>query len=192
MNTNNSVRHATTAFGLLALAVKPATAQQSSMDGPSMDESKIEVDVMTAEGEDAGTVTFEQTLHGVAITARLQNLSEGPHGFHIHETGACRPEFKAAGGHYNPLDAAHGFDSEDGYHVGDLPNIYAEADGTATADFFAPQLSLKAKEDNSYPFTLKDHDGSAVMIYAELDDYERMPPGSTGDRVACGVIFAER
>jgi Cu-Zn family superoxide dismutase len=157
----------------------PALAQQNEM---------IEVGLMTAGGENAGTVTFEQVDHGVAITARLENLPEGPHGFHIHETGACEPDFGAAGGHYNPLDAAHGFDSPGGYHVGDLPNVYVAADGTATADFFAPQLTLAEEADDDFPFSLRDADGSAIMVHAQIDDYENEPPGSSGDRLACGVI----
>jgi Cu-Zn family superoxide dismutase len=184
-----SINTVSAAIGALALAGTPAFAQHMAMHQPSSETAKTQVAVMTADGQEAGTVTFEQTRHGVTITARLRNLSEGPHGFHIHETGACEPDFQAAGGHYNPLDAAHGFDSEGGYHVGDLPNIYVQADGTATADFFAPQLALAAKEDNSYPFTLQDHDGSAIMIHAKIDDYGQTPSGSTGDRVACGVIF---
>jgi len=149
---------------------------------------RIEVPVMTDTGESAGTVTFEQVLHGVAISARLENLTEGAHGFHIHETGACSPDFGAAGGHYDTLGANHGFDSSGGYHVGDLPNIYVASDGTARADFFAPHLSLAPKAENDYPFTLSDADGSAVMVHAQIDDYKADPAGSSGSRAACGVI----
>lgn len=171
-------RVAAAALWVIALAAGPALAQDGT----------IEVEVMTAEGENAGTVTFEQVEHGVVMTARLQNLPEGPHGFHIHETGACEPDFGAAGGHYNPLDAAHGFDSPGGYHAGDLPNVYVAADGTATADFFAPQLTLAEEADDDFPFSLRDADGSAIMVHAQIDDYENEPPGSSGDRLACGVI----
>ena len=171
-------RHLTAAALAASLAAAPALAQ----DGI------IEVEVTTAGGESAGTVTFEQVEHGVVITARLRNLPEGPHGFHIHETGACEPDFGAAGGHYDPLDAAHGFDSPGGYHVGDLPNVYVAADGTATADVFAPQLTLASEADDDFPYSLRDADGSAVMVHAQIDDYENEPPGSSGDRLACGVI----
>ena len=37
-----------------------------------------------------------------SIQARLTGVPEGWHGFHIHETGACDPDFAAAGGHYDP------------------------------------------------------------------------------------------
>ena len=163
-----------------AFAIAPALAQE--------DAQIIEAQVMTESGESAGTVTFEQVDHGVVVTARLENLPEGPHAFHIHETGACEPDFQAAGGHYNPADAAHGFDTPEGYHAGDLPNVYVAADGTAAADFFAPQLTLAEEDDDSAPYTLRDADGSAVMIHAQIDDYQAEPPDSTGPRIACGVI----
>ncbi|MEE4206457.1 MAG: superoxide dismutase family protein, partial [Erythrobacter sp.] len=165
---NRNFRHfaaATLGAGALvgAGAAAPALADHHMKDDAPM---SVRADVMTAEGEPAGRVMFEQTDHGVVIKARLMNLSPGEHGFHIHETGACSPDFKAAGGHYDPLRAKHGFDSEGGYHVGDLPNIIVEADGTAAADFFAPQLTLKSYENDRYPFTLDDADGSAVMVHA--------------------------
>lgn len=112
---------------------------------------RIEARVTTMDGEAAGAVTFEQVEHGVVVTARIENLPEGPQGFHIHGTGACAPDVQAAGGHYGPLDAEHGFDSPDRYHVGDLPNVHVAADGTATADFFAPQLALAQEEDDEQP-----------------------------------------
>jgi len=176
------------ALGALAIATSPGLAQ----DYATEENESIDVSVMTAEGENAGMVTFEQALHGVVVTARLENLTEGPHGFHIHETGSCSPDFGAAGGHYDPLNAVHGFDSPGGYHVGDLPNIHVEADGTATADFFVPQITLSGADNGRYPFTLSDTDGSAVMIHAKIDDYSNEPAGSSGARMACGVIVPDQ
>jgi len=191
MRSSNFRSYAAAALGVGALvaagAATPALADHHMKGDAPM---AVRADVMTAEGEPAGRVVFEQTEHGVVVKARLMNLDPGEHGFHIHETGACRPDFQAAGGHYDPLRAKHGFESDGGYHVGDLPNIIVEADGTAAADFFAPQLTLSPQEDNRYPFTLDDVDGSAIMVHAKGDDYQARPPGSTGERVACGVIFA--
>lgn len=142
--------------------------------------------VRTADGTDAGTVTFEQTGHGLIVTAKLANLAPGPHGFHIHETGACSPDFKAAGGHFNPEGSEHGFHTANGYHVGDLPNVDIGADGTGTASFFIPDVTLDAAAGDAFAYTLADADGSAIMIHAKGDDYRVM--ASSGDRVACGVI----
>ena len=154
--------------------------------------ASVEAQVKTTEGQSAGTVVFEHVDHGVVVTARLENLPEGPHGFHIHERGACEPpSFDSAGGHYNPTDDKHGYDTPEGYHAGDLPNVYVAADGTATADHFAPQLTLArdAEGAGQAPFTLDDADGSAIMVHAKIDDYRAATSGSTGSRIACGVIF---
>lgn len=175
-----AIRRAAAALGGLSVVAVPVMAQE-----PEPRET-IETSVRTADGKDAGVISFEQTDHGVLVTARLKNLAEGPHGFHIHETGACTPDFTAAGGHYDPLGAEHGFHSPGGYHVGDLPNIRAGADGTAEAEFFVPQVTLTGPENDRYPYTLADADGSAIMIHAEGDDYRVM--ASSGGRVACGVI----
>ncbi|MFW5679139.1 MAG: superoxide dismutase family protein [Pseudomonadota bacterium] len=157
---------------------------------------QIEVAVARADGTTAGTVIFREVAHGVVMTARLRNLPEGPHGFHIHERGACEPpDFDSAGGHYAPQGHSHGFDNPEGYHAGDLPNVHVAADGTAQAEFFAPRLTLRADaaDPDEAPFSLDDQDGSAVMVHADVDDYRADPAGSTGSRIACGVIFpAER
>lgn len=165
---------------IAALAAAPVLAQDSGQS--------VQAQVMTADGQDAGTVTFTQLANGVLVEADLQNLPEGEHGFHIHETGACEPDFQAAGGHYNPAGAEHGLDSPDGPHAGDLPNIHVMADGTAMVDHVASQLTLAAEDDDEAPFTLADADGSAIMVHAQPDDYQDVD--SAGDRIACGVIAA--
>lgn len=165
-----------TAFAALALPAAAAWAQDDMM----------QVSLRTADGGEAGTASVAQAEHGVLIAYDLKNLSPGSHGFHIHETGACTPDFKAAGGHYNPLGSEHGFESEGGYHVGDLPNIMVTADGTSKGEMFVPQVTLNGPENDRYPYTLHDTDGSALMVHAEGDDYKAM--ASSGDRVACGVI----
>ena len=63
------------------------------------------------------------------IQGELQGLPTGPHGFHVHATGACEPPFESAGGHYDPAEAEHGFLSEAGPHAGDMTNINVGQDG---------------------------------------------------------------
>ena len=166
---------------LSILALSPVTAS-------AQDETTVALS--TADGGEAGTATVKQMRHGVIISLDLKNLTPGPHGFHIHETGACTPDFQAAGAHYNPLDSEHGFESEGGYHVGDLPNINVAADGTARGDVFVQQVTLTGADNDRYPFSLRDADGSALMIHAQGDDYRDMD--SSGGREACGVIAAPR
>lgn len=151
---------------------------------------QVEARVMTADGRDAGTVTIKQAEHGVLVSANLMNLTKGVHGFHIHETGACSPDFDAAGGHFNPGDTEHGFHTEDGYHAGDMPNIKVGEDGTAKTEFFVPKITLGTPDADHLPHTLADKDGSSIMVHEKPDDYRDM--ASAGARIACGVIFAPR
>ena len=134
------------------------------------------------DGEDMGTVALTQGPNGVLVSAVVIGLSPGGHGFHIHEVGSCSPDFGAAGDHANPSMVGHGFMDSGGFHAGDLPNIFAAADGTARADFFTADMTLGADADHS----IFDGDGSAIIIHAKPDSYGELP--GAGDRVACGVI----
>ena len=173
--------HLIRALGLPAIALLAATPIAAQAPAESRTAS-----MTTADGKDAGTAIFTQTLHGVMIVLDLKNLTPGPHGLHLHEKGMCAPDFKAAGGHYNPLGAEHGFMTKGGYHVGDLPNVEVTADGTAKAEIFVPQINVGGADNKRYPYTLADADGTAVMIHAGPDDYMAM--ASSGDRMACGVV----
>lgn len=135
-----------------------------------------------ADGAALGTVVLTEGPNGVLISAEVTGLSPGAHGFHIHEVGACTPDFSAAGGHFAPGGEGHGFQHEDGSHAGDLPNLYAGADGVARADVFTNKITLAADADTS----IFDVDGSAIIIHASPDSYG--PDPGAGDRVACGVI----
>ena len=137
-----------------------------------------------ADGESMGTVTIIQGPRGLLIQARLTGLSEGWHGFHIHETGSCEPDFAAAGGHYNPTGIGHGVLSEDGHHPGDTVNVYAHADGVANADQYTVDATL-----GSGTATLMDADGSAIIVHEAPDSYGDAP--GAGGRVACGVIVLD-
>ena len=60
-------------------------------------------------GELLGTATFRQGATGVLIMAEVTGLTPGGHAFVIHESGACTPDFGAAGDHFNPGETEHGF-----------------------------------------------------------------------------------
>ena len=134
-------------------------------------------------GNGLGTVTLVQGPQGVLISAELEGVPPGGHGFHIHGVGACSPDFSAAGGHYNPEDESHGFLYGTGQHAGDLPNIFANSDGSARADIFTDEVTLASGEDN----TLFDADGSAIIVHEQPDAYGE-DAGTAGARIACGVI----
>jgi Cu-Zn family superoxide dismutase len=132
-----------------------------------------------------GTVTFETVAGGVRVTADIEGLSPGDHGFHIHEYGDCSaPDGSSAGGHYNPTHAPHGGpDKPEGQrHIGDLGNIHAGPDGKAQYDRVDPIISL----GGSYSII-----GKSVIVHAGADDLVSQPTGDAGPRVACGVIRAD-
>lgn len=137
------------------------------------------------DGAGMGSVTLTQGPDGVLVSADVTGLATGAHGFHIHETGACTPDFTAAGGHYNPSAGVHGLLHDGLHHAGDLPNIYADASGAARADFFTQDVTFEASAAN----TLFDADGSAIIIHEKPDSYGA--DAGAGGRVACGVIARE-
>ncbi len=145
----------------------------------------VSVELKNGKGEKVGSVDLEQHLSGVVINIKASNLSPGKHGFHIHEKGVCEePDFESAGGHFNPTDASHGTEHEDGPHAGDLQNLEVEKDGTVQAEVTNDMVTLKSGEENS----LISSDGTSLIIHKEPDDYQSQPSGGAGDRVACGVI----
>ena len=143
------------------------------------------------EGISMGTVKFRQAASGVLIMADLQGLTPGGHALIIHEVGTCAPDFSAAGDHFNPSDAEHGFihgawkgGESGGGHGGDLPNIYAASDRSVRADFFTVGITL----DSSSSHSIFDADGSAIIVHEKPDSYGETE-SDTGARVACGVIW---
>ena len=145
-------------------------------------------EMVAPDGSEIGTVKFDQGATGVLVTVDVSGLSPGAHGIHLHTVGACTPDFKAAGGHINPNEGLHGLlnteRSVDNRDNGDLPNLYAAADGTARAEFFTTLVTVSG---GSMP-ELFDEDGSTVVIHENPDDHETQPIGGAGGRVGCGVI----
>lgn len=127
--------------------------------------------------------SLTETASGaVLFKADLTGLPQGIHAIHIHETGTCEaPDFKSAGGHL-AVGKEHGILSAGGPHPGDMPNMTAGADGTATLEYFLTGISMA---------DVMDQDGSAVVVHAAADDYASQPAGDAGDRIACGVIEAK-
>ncbi len=163
---------------------------QSSEAAPLTVGLTAEATLESPDGEPVGTVTFRQAASGVLIMADLKGLAPGGHAFIIHETGACTPDFDAAGDHFNPTDAEHGLvhpawqrGEAGGGHGGDLPNIYAASDGSARADFFTDGVTL----DTGLRHSVLDADGSAIIVHERPDAYGE-EESDTGARVACGVI----
>jgi Cu-Zn family superoxide dismutase len=134
----------------------------------------------------AGQIIVSESKYGLIFTPSLQGLSPGVHGFHLHQNASCEPIEKkgkmvaagSAGGHYDPASAnSHGAPWGDG-HLGDLPPLYAEANGSANQAVLAPRLKLN------------DLQGRAIIVHAGGDNHSDYPAalGGGGARVSCGII----
>ncbi len=137
-----------------------------------------------AQGKDVGTATFTPARNGVKVHVQVAHLPPGKHGIHIHAVGKCEaPEFKSAGGHFNPLGKKHGLHNPEGAHAGDMPNLAVAKNGSAKATFTAKGATLAEGAGS-----LLGADGTALVIHADPDDEKTDPAGNSGTRIACGVI----
>ncbi len=146
--------------------------------------AKTKVDLKDAQGNDVGSVILWDTASGVALQLNLHDLPAGEHAIHFHQVPKCEaPDFKSAGGHFNPEGKKHGLESPDGHHAGDMKNITVEQDGKAKGPMEDPDVTLKEG-----PHSLLSNGGTAIVIHANPDDNQTDPAGNAGARIACGVI----
>jgi Cu-Zn family superoxide dismutase len=137
-------------------------------------------------GKEVGTIKVQDTAHGALFTPNLRDLPPGMHGFHVHEHAQCGPADKdgkmtaghAAGSHFDPGKTGKHLGPYGDGHLGDLPPLYVDANGTATLPVLAPRLKLA------------DLKGRSLMIHAGGDNYSDQPAalGGGGARIACGVV----
>jgi Cu-Zn family superoxide dismutase len=135
------------------------------------------------DGKEVGKVDFTDTPSGVLMRLDLTAVPPGEHALHLHTVGKCEPpDFKSAGGHFNPDETKHGLLSDEGPHAGDLPNIYVPESGKITIEVLAPLVSLSGER------ALLDDDGTSIVIHDGADDALTDPAGNAGVRIACGVV----
>jgi len=165
--------------------------QKNQGSGP-----QARVALVTPAGAPAGNATLRQLPGGagVEIAIQVQDMTPGPHGFHIHANGACAPgpdaatgqtvAFGAAGGHFDPhMTGKHGRPGQSAHeaHAGEAPNIAVGADRRGSLRFTNPNVTLEPGGKTSVL-------GRSLVVHEREDDYATNPAGNSGGRIACGVI----
>jgi superoxide dismutase, Cu-Zn family len=168
---------------LIAMTASLASLPQAGFGKPPATLAKATLAL--GEGSPAGSASIRQRHGKTLLELDLTGLTPGAHGMHFHAVGQCGgtgPAFSGAGPHLNPAGLKHGTMNPAGHHMGDLPNVTADAHGKVktriTLDGDPAQLSA----------ALFDADGSALVIHAGPDDNMTDPSGNSGARVACGVL----
>lgn len=189
-NATHASAPALSVVGFSAMALLSGCAMVGDRGGVDADNypagSRVPVQFINSDGDATGSAILTQAPHGVLIDVELRGMPPGWHAFHVHERGRCEtPDFQSAGDHFNPERDDHGYEVEDGYHAGDLPNVFVSESGRAQFQFFADRLSLGGEN------ALLDGDGSALVVHSRSDDYRSQPSGDAGDRIACAVVQRE-
>ncbi|EAW38062.1 superoxide dismutase family protein [Lyngbya sp. PCC 8106] len=186
-------------FGLLLMVATVSCDQigdsQSTAEADNTEQIVAVAEIKGASDSNlSGTITLTENqpldtseiLPTVEVKAEVSGLPPNTkHGFHIHQTAKCEPDFGAAGGHFDPgpygetnPDANHPF------HMGDLPNLVADAQGNAVFTHRTSRVTL-----SSGPLSLFDEDGSAFIVHIDEDQGTTgVQGGAGGGRLGCGII----
>jgi Cu-Zn family superoxide dismutase len=154
-------------------------------------ELTVDMHKVTAAGVGAsiGTIRLTDANGGLRIVANISGgLSDGLHGFHVHQNGSCAPAESggqmtaaaAAGGHLDPQKTGKHMGPSGAGHGGDLPVISVVGGKAMNQVLWAPDLTVAKVR------------GHALMIHAGGDNYRDNPSplGGGGGRAACGVVPA--
>ena len=168
------------ACGLLTMVGATARAQEAKPV------KEIKTTLTNSGGQPAGTAIFKQVKGGVEVKISLQDIPFGDHGVHIHQNAVCEgPDFKSAGGHFNPDGKQHGFQNPMGHHAGDTPsNVSVGEDHRGSAKWLLTAVTLQPGVPNS----LLSNGGTSIIVHEHADDMRTDPSGNSGNRIACGVI----
>ena len=181
------MRYGRVVFTGAAVALAGAVAMGQ---GPAADGTRAHAEI---KGEGiTGKAEFVERKQGtgalVEISVTASGLKPGLHGMHLHAVGKCEPPFTSAGGHFDPGPASNTDpDANHPFHMGDVPNLEAGADGKATLKIVTTRVTLSPG-----PLSLFDPDGTAVIVHANPDQGITGEPKSGvsgGPRAACGVVM---
>lgn len=168
------------------LTIAAALALPVAATGIASAQESYETPIVGEKGDAIGKLTLKGGQNAVVarVTINAGGLTPGWHGLHFHAVGDCSDtgKFVLSKGHINHDNKKHGLLNAEGPDQGDLPNIFANADGSANAEVSSVAVRLAGN------MGLKSETGSALIIHAAEDDHSAQPIGNAGARVACAVI----
>lgn len=181
-------QHPITLSGLVLLSLAIAGCSSESESPGEVSGNVARAQLVGADQTQHGEAIVAQGDNGLLVNITAKGMSPGPHGVHIHETGKCEgPDFKSAGGHWNPTGNQHGFDNPQGAHAGDFFNLDIGADGTGSLE-----ATISGAKLSDGDMALLDADGAAIIVHEGPDDLKTDPSGESGGRLACGVFVGGR
>ena len=135
-----------------------------------------------------GTIEFQEVSNSnkIKIIVSLENIKEGKHGFHIHETGNLSDGCKSCCAHFNPTKSVHGDINDKIRHIGDLGNIIADKNNKCNQILYDDKIKLRGNKFNII--------GRSIVIHEKEDDLgkggnkESLKTGNAGSRIGCAVI----
>jgi len=135
----------------------------------------------------SGVILLEEDLPNktTIIKIKINGLTPGKHGLHIHQSGDTRNGCESMGPHYNPFGKDHGGLNTKCRHVGDLGNLNANSNGNVDTTIKVKSVKLRGK----YSVI-----GRSIVVHAGEDDLgkgghaDSKTTGHSGARVACGII----
>ena len=134
----------------------------------------------------SGSISFSEMNNELQTNYNIKGLSDGLHGFHIHEYGDLSKGCESACSHFNPYNKSHGGLNSKERHAGDLGNIISK-NNCAKGNMFVGSLSLTKYMKTSVL-------GRMIVVHDKPDDLgkggtkDSLITGNAGKRLACGVI----
>ncbi|HEY8380632.1 MAG TPA: superoxide dismutase family protein [Microvirga sp.] len=171
-------------LGLVVVAVASVPVEQGNAQVPGV---LTRESVLTGRtGRPIGSVVLRGSANATVIRITVQpgGLEPGWHGVRLHTVGDCSDHglFQRARGPLDHVVKSHGLLHPDGPEESNLPNIFANSDGSANAEVSSLVVRMLGQTG------IVEGDGTALIVYSREDDHVSQPDGDAGSRIACAVL----